>query len=405
MKVAIVGGGPSGLYLAILLKRRQPSWPVHVIEQNNANSTFGFGVVLADSGLNRLQAADPEVYAQLIATMNFNGVQTINVQEHPIDIHHPAKGGAIARIDLLHVLQRIAKEVGVDVRFGVRIEHPNELAQHGLADADVVVGADGVNSVVRAAYEKEFGTTKSFLTNHFAWYGTARVFTKSALVFRDWQGGSFVAHYYPYSTTASTFVAECDDATWQKLGMQAMSNEQRQHVFEQVFAPELDGEPLISNNSNWRQFPVTQNAHWTTGKYVLMGDAQTTAHYSIGSGTRIAMEDAIALAQALTEPVATGAPELSPLARLHNFAQARGPEKDKLLSASRKSYLWYEHFGDWMRRYSPYGFIHAFMTRTGRMSEERLAQQYPELFAQFQREGLTQATQAHTTTLDTAHAR
>ena len=405
MKVAIVGGGPSGLYLAILLKRRQPSWPVHVIEQNNANSTFGFGVVLADSGLNRLQAADPEVYAQLIAKMNFNGVQTINVQEHPIDIQHPAKGGAIARIDLLHVLQNIAGQVGVDVRFGVRIEHPDELAQHGLADADVVVGADGVNSVVRAAYEHEFGTTKSFLTNHFAWYGTARVFTKSALVFRDWQGGSFVAHYYPYSDSASTFVAECDHATWQQLGMDAMRNDERQRLFEQVFAPELDGEPLISNNSNWRQFPVTQNAHWTTGKYVLMGDAQTTAHYSIGSGTRIAMEDAIALAQALTEPVATGEAELSALARLQRFAQTRGPDKDKLLNASRKSYLWYEHFGDWMRRYSPYGFIHAFMTRTGRLSEERLAQQYPALFEQFQREGLTQTQPTQPPALDAAHAR
>ncbi len=405
MKVAIVGGGPSGLYLAILLKRRQPDWPVSVIEQNSADSTFGFGVVLADSGLNRLQAADPQVFEQLIAKMNFNGVQTIEVQHHPIDIQHPAKGGAIARIDLLHVLQRIAQDVGVDVRFGVRIEHPDELSQHGLADADVVVGADGVNSVVRAAYEKEFGTTQSFLTNHFAWYGTARVFTKSALVFREWQGGSFVAHYYPYSTTASTFVAECDDATWHSLGLQAMSNEQRQQVFEQVFAPELDGEPLISNHSNWRQFPVTQNAHWTVGKHVLMGDAHTTAHFSIGSGTRIAMEDAIALAEALTAPALADQPDMSALARLENFAQTRGPAKDKLLNASRKSYLWYEQFGDWMRRYTPYGFIHAFMTRTGRLNEERLQQQYPELFAQFQREGLTQMALAAPEPLESAHAR
>ena len=138
MKVAIVGGGPSGLYLAILLKRRQPDWSVSVIEQNSADSTFGFGVVLADSGLNRLQAADPQVFEHLIEKMNFNGVQTIEVQHHPIDIQHPAKGGAIARIDLLHVLQRTAQEAGVEVRFGVRIEHPDELTEHGLADADVV---------------------------------------------------------------------------------------------------------------------------------------------------------------------------------------------------------------------------------------------------------------------------
>jgi len=405
MKVAIVGGGPSGLYLAILLKRRQPDWSVSVIEQNSADSTFGFGVVLADSGLNRLQAADPQVFEHLIEKMNFNGVQTIEVQHHPIDIQHPAKGGAIARIDLLHVLQRTAQEAGVEVRFGVRIEHPDELTEHGLADADVVVGADGVNSVVRAAFENEFGTTKSFLTNHFAWYGTARVFTKSALVFREWRGGSFVAHYYPYSSSASTFVAECDDATWRTLGMQAMSNEQRQEVFEQVFAPELDGQPLISNHSNWRQFPVTQNTHWSVGKHVLIGDAHTTAHFSIGSGTRIAMEDAIALADALTAPVAAGEPDQSALARLAHFAQTRGPAKDKLLNASRKSYLWYEHFGEWMRRYTPYGFIHAFMTRTGRLSEERLQQQYPELFAQFQREGLTHRALTDAEPLEAVHAR
>ena len=388
MKIAVIGGGPSGLYLAILVKRRRPEWQVSVIEQNSADSTFGFGVVLADSGLNRIQAADAEVYGQLIARMNFNGMQTINVKEQPIDIRHPAKGGAIARIDLLHVLQQTAGLAGVDVRFGLRIEHPRELARLGLGDADVIVGADGVNSVVRAAHEEAFGTTKSFLTNHFAWYGTRRVFGKSALVFREWQGGSFVAHYYPYCETGSTFVAECDHATWLKLDMEQMGNDQRQQLVERVFAPELEGEPLISNNSNWRQFPVTQTAHWTAGNCVLIGDAQTSAHFSIGSGTRIAMEDAIALAESLTAAPAPSVPEPTALERLRHFAQTRGPEKAKLLTASRKSYLWYENIGEWMRRYTPYGFIHAFMTRTGRMSDQRLAAQYPELFSQFQREGL-----------------
>ena len=136
-----------------------------------------------------------------------------------------------------------------------------------------------------------------------------------------------------------------------------------------------------------------------------MGDAHTTAHFSIGSGTRIAMEDAIALAEALTAPAPADEPDLSALARLEYFAQTRGPAKDKLLNASRKSYLWYEQFGDWMRRYTPYGFIHAFMTRTGRLNEERLQQQYPELFAQFQREGLTQMALAAPEPLESAHAR
>ncbi|MES2973684.1 MAG: FAD-dependent monooxygenase [Pseudomonadota bacterium] len=388
MKIAVVGGGPAGLYLSILVKRRRPEYEVTVIEQNTADSTFGFGVVLADSGLARVQAADEGVYRALLEKMTFNGVQTINVKESPVDLQHPSSGGAIARIDLLHVLQKAAQDSGVDVRFAQRVSHPRELEALGLGDADIIVGADGVNSVVRAAHEEGFGTSKSFLTNHFAWFGTRRVFEKSALVFRQFEGGSFVAHYYPYCSTGSTFVAECDHATWQKLGMEAMSNDERQALFERVFAPELAGERLISNNSSWRQFPVTENRHWTVGNCVLIGDAQTSAHFSIGSGTRIAMEDSIALAEALTAPAPAGSPEPGPLERLANFVRARGPEKAKLLGASRKSYLWYENIGDWMRRYSPYQFIYAFMTRTGRFSDKRLAGQYPELFAALKREGV-----------------
>lgn len=391
MKLAIVGGGPSGLYLAILVKRRRPDCQITVIEQNSADSTFGFGVVLADSGLSRIQEADAQVYERIVEKMTFNGCQTIDVNGQPIDLQHPSKGGAIARIDLLHVLQAEAAALGVDVRFGQRIDHPRELEALGLGDADVVVGADGINSVVRTADEEGFGTSRSHLTNHFAWFGTRRVFEKSALVFREWEGGSFVAHYYAYCDSGSTFVAECDHATWVQLGLEAMSNDQRQQLFERIFAPELAGEPLISNNSNWRQFPVIQNKHWTVGNHVLIGDAQTSAHFSIGSGTRIAMEDSIALAEALTAPAAAGQPEPSALDRLAAFVAARGPEKAKLLGASRKSYLWYEHFGDWMRRYKPYEFIYAFMTRTGRLGDGRLSAQYPQLFAQLQREGVVPA--------------
>jgi len=386
MKIAIVGGGPSGLYLAILLKRRQPEWPITVIEQNSADSTFGFGVVLADSGLNRLQEADAQVHAKLIEQMHFNGSQTIKVKEEPVVLKHPAKGGAITRLTLLRVLQKEAAELGIGIRYGERIEHPRQLETLGLEDADIVVGADGVNSAVRAAFEPEFGTSRENLSNHFAWFGTARAFDNPALVFRQWQGGSFVAHYYAYTDHASTFVAECDHATWERLGMEAMSNEERQALFERVFAQELAGDRLISNNSNWRQFPVIQNARWTAGKHVLIGDAHTSAHFSIGSGTRIAMEDAIALADALAAPGA-----VPPLERLEAFVNTRGPEKAKLLGASRKSYLWYEDIEEWMRRYTPLEFVYAFMTRTGRVDEGRLAAQYPDFFAQLVQSGVVSA--------------
>jgi 2-polyprenyl-6-methoxyphenol hydroxylase-like FAD-dependent oxidoreductase len=381
MKIAIIGAGPSGLYLAILVKRRCPEWQISVIEQNEADSTFGFGVVLAEAGLNRLHAADAATHDALIGKMTFTTHQVITTKETPIALKRPGHGGgAIARIDMLNVLQKAAADAGVDIRFGTRINHPDELRKFGLGDADVVVGADGINSVLRAAHEGEFGTTRSLLTNHFAWFGLGRAFPTAALVFRAYEGGAFVAHYYPYSFSNSTFVAECDHATWERFGMEQMSAEERQILFEAVFAPELDGHRLISNNSTWRQFPVIRNASWTAGNAVLIGDAETSAHFSIGSGTRIAMDDAIALAEALA---ADGDDvSVAPQERLKRFAQARGPEKSKLISASRKSYHWYENIAEWMRSYSPYEFIHAFMTRTGRVSDERLAAAYPELMQQ-----------------------
>ena len=388
MKIAIVGGGPSGLYLAILVKRRCPHWPVTVIEQNAPDATFGFGVVLADSGLSRLQAADAATHDALVAKMTFTDTQIITQRETPIRIQKPgsAGGGAIARLDMLNVLQKAASDAGVEIRFGKRIAHPDELAQSGLGlglgDADVVVGADGVNSVLRSADEAGFGTSRSLLTNRFAWYGVGKAFPTSALVFREHGGGAFVAHYYPYSASSSTFVAECDQATWHKLGMEGMTAEARQALIEQVFGPELAGHRLISNNSAWRQFPVIRNAHWTSGKTVLIGDAETSAHFSIGSGTRIAMEDSIALADALTH--SGDEASVSVQDRLRHFIATRGPQKAKLIGASQKSYRWYENIAEWMRVYSPYEFVHAFMTRTGRISDERLAAAYPDLMRRIQ---------------------
>lgn len=166
------------------------------------------------------------------------------------------------------------------------------------------------------------------------------------------------------------------------LRQQVIIGEPRQ-LFKKVFAPGLGGDELICNNSAWRQLLVMRSINWTAGNHVLIGDAQTSAHFSIGSGTRIAMEDAITLAEALTECAPAGSPEPTPRQRLANFVQKRGPEKDKLLTAARRSYPWYENIGEWMQRYTPFEFIHAFMTRTGRLDNERLAKQYPELFAQF----------------------
>lgn len=388
MKIAVVGGGPAGLYFAMLVRKCHPDWPVTVLEQNAPDATFGFGVVMADSGRENLRQADEASHAALIDKMTFTDRQVITVKETPIVVERPGKGGAIRRIDLLQVLQAAAQRVGVEIRSGVRIDSVAQLKDHGLADADIIVGADGVNSVVRSGHEVEFATRKSQLTNRFAWFGVGKAFENPALVFREHRGGHFVAHYYPYTSDHSTFVAETDAATWERLGMEAMSLEQRQALFEEVFAPELGGYPLLSNNSLWRQFPVIRNENWVSGNIVLIGDAQTSAHFSIGSGTRIAMEDSIALAKAVCEVEGNAAEKLDA------FVTARKPEKDKLISASERSYTWYENIGEWMERYTPHEFVYRFMTRTGRVSDERLSASFPKLYAELQAAGAIPAATA-----------
>ncbi|GAA5233111.1 monooxygenase [Verticiella sediminum] len=372
MKVAIVGGGPSGLFLAILLRQRLADVDVTVYEQNPRDATFGFGVVLADTGLSRLRAAAPDVCADLERAMVFTGCQTIVLGRTPVRIQRPGKGGgAIPRIRLLEILQAHAQRLGIEVHY----EH--RLGSLDALDADLVVGADGINSMVRQADETGFQTSMSHLTNHFAWFGVARPFENPALVFREYRGGYFVAHYYPYSDGMSTFVAECDHQTWLDLGMQDMSDEARKALFETVFADELAGDALVSNNSQWRQFPVVRNARWHAGNRVLIGDALTSAHFSIGSGTRIAMEDAIALADAIVAHPGDVA------GALRAYETARKPEKAKLIDASEASYTWYEDIRRWISSYTPHEFVYRFMTRTGRVDLERLKRQFPELVAEF----------------------
>lgn len=377
MKVAIIGGGPSGLFLSILLKERMADVDIDIFEQNAEDATFGFGVVLADTGLSNLRAASPTVVDELAHTMRFNHQHSIVCHEHLITMKRPgAGGGAIPRIRLLLILQARARALGVRITFNKRID------DFSTIDADLIVGADGVNSRLRNAYETEFGTTRRSLTNHFAWYGVEKPFEAPALVFRKRKGGYFIAHYYPYSDTMSTFVAECDHQTWLDFGMETMPDDERRALFETVFAPELGGYSLVSNNSVWRQFPVIVNKNWHVGNKVLIGDALTSAHFSIGSGTRIAMEDAMALADAIV------AHPYDVQAALQQYDTERRPQKAKLISASEASYMWYERIREWMELPTPHEFVFRFMTRTGRVSLERMKKQFPELIAELSAGGV-----------------
>lgn len=371
LRINVVGGGPSGLYFSYLMKKARPDAQVTVYEQNAPDATFGFGVVLPDRGLERLEGIDPDSACALREAMRLNRDQVIYHDGAGVLVDRVGYGGAIGRLELLRILQGFCAGAGVTMHFGHRADGVD-----ALAPADLTVGADGINSVIRAGCD--FGTRIDRLTNHFAWYGTQAQFGHASLSFRRYQGGHFVAHFYPYNESMGTFVAECDHATWQRFGLEGVSDESRQALMERIFAAELSGKPLINNKSLWRQFPVITNERWSVNRRVLIGDAMHSAHFSIGSGTRVAIEDAIALWEALYRH-----DDLD--AALAAFAAARGPSKSKLLDAARASYTWYENFAEKLNTLSPLDFTYDFMTRTGRMDAQRLRNEHPNFMARYER--------------------
>jgi 2-polyprenyl-6-methoxyphenol hydroxylase-like FAD-dependent oxidoreductase len=366
----VIGGGPAGLYFALLAKTRIPSADVSVYEQNPPGATYGFGIVLADHGLDRFRKAHPASYEAIV---NASFVSRNRIITHPADtvfIEGGGYGGAIARLRLLEILEEFCAEAGVVIRYDARIEKPEQ-----FTDADLVVGADGVNSVVRRW--KAFGTTNFNLTNRLAWYGTKQHFAYPILAFVKTSMGHFVGAAYAYTERMSTFVAECDAETWARSGLDEMSDDEAREFAGDVFARELNGHTLISNNSVWRQLPVVRNREWSVGNCVLIGDALHSAHPTIGSGTRIAMEDSIALADALEHR------QGDILGSLAAFRRVREPQKNKLVTASEKSFLWYEKFAEKMDSLEPVPFVFDFLMRTGRLTNQRLNAEYPHFMARY----------------------
>jgi 2-polyprenyl-6-methoxyphenol hydroxylase-like FAD-dependent oxidoreductase len=368
--VAIVGAGPAGLYLAYLLKVRRLANSVEVYEQNARNATYGFGVSLADSGLQRLRDFDPPSYERLTRCMHVLQRQTI---EHPrgnVIVRDSRNAGAISRAQLLEVLGQCCEQVGVKVRHEVEIHSTADFAGH-----DLLVGADGTNSVVRTALAAEFGTSTYFLNNRFAWFGTKCPFEGSTLTFLSGEGGTWCGHHYRYSESMSTFVPECDSKTWEQTGLDRMNDAERRTFVENLFGHTLRGYELISNNSIWRRFRVTRNERCTYRNVVLIGDALFTAHYSIGSGTRLAMEDSIALVQCLQET-----PDNVEHA-LAGFEERRKPQRARYEHACEKSWNWYERVSEKIGL-TPIEFAYDYMTRTGRMDEAKLRAACPEFMKQ-----------------------
>ena len=386
MRIEVLGGGPSGLYFAYLARLRLPGVRVVVHERNAPDATFGFGVVLAERGLENLAAADADSCARVRAIAKSLGDQQIVLEGVPVSIEGAEYGSAVPRLALLGTLQGLCDEVGVEQRFGDEIADPAS-----LDGADLVVGADGANSTLRAAREDAFGTERGRLDNAFAWYGARLVHDRPTLSFRRVGDGAFCAHYYPYTDEMCTFVMECDAAAWAHCGFDALDDGARRAFCEDLFADELGGGELISNNSAWRRFEPVTNRAWVDGHRVLIGDAARRAHFSIGSGTRIAMEDSIALVEALAGVgQAHGSSSRDAVvAALRAYEPVRRPAAERLLSAARESYTWYERMGAHAARHAPtrdeppavHDFALDFMTRTSRVDVARVEAQHPGFMA------------------------
>jgi anthraniloyl-CoA monooxygenase len=358
VKIGILGGGPAGLYCGLLLKKANPSHDVSMIERNAPDATYGWGVVFSDRTLASFQEADYKSYHAI--TNHF-------VLWDAIDIHYQGQlircGGHIfaglARKQLLALLQLRCTELGVTQRYQSEVHEPGELAGY-----DLVIAADGVNSLLRKEYASAFQPSLVAGKARFIWLGTTKVLDAFTFIFRENEHGLFQVHAYPFSGDTGTFIVECDEETWLRAGLDHVTEAESIYYCEQLFAEELRGARLLPNNSKWTNFITVKNASWHHQNVVLLGDAAHTAHFSIGSGTKLAMEDAIALAHTLEahQDLETA---------LADYEAARKPVIEVFQAAAAESRTYFES----VRRYSrlpPYEFAFNLLTRSGRVSYDDL---------------------------------
>jgi 2-polyprenyl-6-methoxyphenol hydroxylase-like FAD-dependent oxidoreductase len=370
LRIAVLGGGPGGLYFAYLWKKRHPDASVDLFEQNAAGATWGFGVVFSEQALEFLRADDPETVDAIAPRMESWKNITLDLRGQSVEIDGVGFS-SIGRLELLTILQQRVREAGVTPRNDTMIQSVDELEGY-----DLIVAADGLNSLVRRSFEKEFGASVSHSTNKFAWYGTSKRFATLSQTFVATELGTFNAHHYRYAPAMSTFLVECDAATWERYGFEHKTIEESQAICEQIFAATLDGHRLVSNKSIWRNFPWIWNENWSSGNIVLIGDALHSAHFSIGSGTRLAIEDAIALTKALEA-------EANIPAALALYQTERKPIVKKLVTAARTSADWYEHFPEHMKL-DLLDFAYSYITRSGRIDDARLRAMSPAFMARFE---------------------
>lgn len=365
MNIAIVGGGPAGLYFALLAKKRDPRHAIRVIEQNPEGATYGWGVVFSDVGLAFLREADPEFFAEFTARHERCDYMEIVHRDTRVQVHgnHFSR---TSRIDMLATLQRACRREGITIEYGKRIEDVEALRR----EVDLLVAADGGNSAVRRQYAQHFRPVFEQRRNKFAWYGTRQRFHPVSLIFRETRHGVFIAHSYQYSPELSTFLVEVAPETWTNAGLERMTEDESRRFCADVFRHDLGSNELLTNRSLWFEANILRNERWSHQNVVLLGDALRTVHFSLGSGTRMAMQDAIALSEAIAAH-----PSDLPSA-FAAFERARQPASSSFQGAAARSLDWYEGVASRMHL-DPLAFSYDYMRRTGQVSHEDLRARDP----------------------------
>ncbi|MEA2498448.1 MAG: anthraniloyl-CoA monooxygenase, partial [Actinomycetota bacterium] len=358
MKVAVVGGGPAGLYFSLLLKKSLPEHDVDLLERNTADATYGWGVVFSDRTLTSFREADYKTYNEIIDRFIIWDAIDVRYLDQIVRCKGQPFSG-IARKALLALLQERCADVGVNMEFEREV---TDLAE--LGDYDLVVAADGVRSTVREAHSEVFRPTFKTGRSRYIWFGTDRVFDSFTFAFRSNEHGFFQAHAYPFDGRMSTFIVECDEESWRAAGLDSVDEQGSINYCQDLFREDLRGHALMSNASRWIQFVTLKNKSWHHWNVELVGDAAHTAHFSIGSGTKMAMEDSIALVQALETH-----DELDPA--LIDYELERKPRVERLQEAARQSQIYFESTRHYQHM-EPLQFAFHLLSRSGRVDYDDL---------------------------------